>query len=121
MRQRKARHVWYIRDPFQHDMLPHGNEALVPAKHMVNDVNILRKPGGMVEYFHMMFDTHQIVFAEGALSESFHPGAASMESVSEASRREIYELFPELEQDCQSYGHSARPSLKGYEARVLMA
>ena len=68
----------------------------------------------------MLFDTHEIVFAEGAPSESFHPGQIGWGALAEEARAEILELFPELAQgDFTSYGTSARRSLKAYEAEVL--
>lgn len=49
-----------------------------------------------VEYFHMMFDRHQVVFAEGAPSESLYTGVEALKAVSATSRAEILTLFPEL-------------------------
>lgn len=104
----------------QAEMLFGDDEVLVAAKHLVNDTTILRAEGGEVEYFHMLFDTHEIVFAEGAPSESFHPGQIGWGALAEEARAEILELFPELAQgDFTSYGTSARRSLKAYEAEVL--
>ena len=61
-----------------------------------------------VEYFHMMFDTHEIVFAEGAPSESFHPGQEGWGALAEEARAEILALFPELEDGrFEGYGASA--------------
>ncbi|MBI1492854.1 Hint domain-containing protein [Halocynthiibacter styelae] len=112
-------HRMLLRD-WRLELITDSNEALVPAKHLVNDTTILRRPGGDVEYFHMLFDTHQIVFSEGAPSESFHPGETSMGSFSDAARQEIYEIFPELEANVHSYGPSARMTLKPWEMRALI-
>ena len=94
-------------------------EVLAAAKHLVNNDTIFVKEGGEVEYFHMLFDTHEIVFANGAASESFHPGEVGISALSEASRDEVFALFPELRDDASSYGPAARTSLKGHEAKVL--
>ncbi len=40
-------------------------EVLATAKSLLNDHSILRDEGGEVEYFHMLFDTHEIIYAEG--------------------------------------------------------
>ncbi len=95
-------------------------EALVPAKMLVNDQSILQTEVDQVEYFHMMFDTHEIVFAEGAPSESFHPGRMGMGTFSEETRAEIFRLFPQLETGLETYGPSARMTLKSHEARILV-
>ena len=42
-------------------------EVLATAKSLLNDHSILRDEGGEVEYFHMLFDTHEIIYAEGCL------------------------------------------------------
>lgn len=103
---------------WQTEMLFGDPEVLVAAKHLVNDQTILRLEGGTVEYFHMLFDTHEIVFAEGAPSESFHPGQIGWRGLSDAARAEILALFPELQQgQFEAYGSSARRTLLAKEAR----
>jgi Ca2+-binding RTX toxin-like protein len=104
---------------WQAEMLFGDDEVLVAAKHLVNDSTILRVTGGEVVYFHMLFDTHEIVFAEGAPSESFHPGQEGWGALAQEARAEILELFPDLASgDFSPYGASARRSLKAYEASV---
>ena len=49
-------------------------ELLVAAKDLINDTSIRPADVGEVEYFHMLFDAHEIVFANGAPAESLHPG-----------------------------------------------
>ncbi|HBM58183.1 MAG TPA: hypothetical protein DD444_03195 [Citreicella sp.] len=45
-------------------------ELLVRARHLVNGHSIRRVDGGFVEYFQMLFDHHQIIYAEGIAAES---------------------------------------------------
>ena len=46
--------------------------ALIEAKDLVNDVSIVQlERADQVEYFHVELDTHDVIIAEGALSESF--------------------------------------------------
>lgn len=103
------------------DVLFGDSDALVAAKHLLNGSTIRRVEGGFVEYFHMLFDTHQIVFAEGAPSESFHPGTVGMGTFEDATREEIFRLFPKLRDNPDCFGPSARMCLNGYEARALSA
>ena len=49
-----------------------------------------------VEYIHLMFDEHQVIFAENAPSESLFAGAEALKSVGPEARREILEIFPQL-------------------------
>jgi len=94
-------------------------EVLAAAKHLVNNDTIYVQAGGMVEYFHMLFDTHEIVFANGAASESFHPGEVGINALTDEARDEIFTLFPELRDNVEAYGPAVRTSLKGHEAKVL--
>lgn len=112
----------------QHRMLISGcwaellfgeNEVLVAAKALINDKTIIRVEGGSVEYFHILFDIHEIVFSEGIPSESFHPGEWGLKAFGHETREEIFRLFPELRRDCTAYGPSAHLSLTNYEAAVL--
>lgn len=104
---------------WQAEMLFDEAEVLVSAKQLVNDSTILRVEGGNVEYFHMMFDQHEIVFSEGTPSESFFPVLQALDGVEQEVKAEILSLFPELENGTTSYGPPARPSLLAHEAAFL--
>ena len=96
-------------------------EVLVAAKHLVNDRTVRRIPGGRVTYVHVMFDRHQLVYAEGIETESFLPGPQTTRSFAPETLAEIRALFPELDpMTGQGYGPAARPALYGREARLLM-
>jgi len=98
------------------------SEVLVAAKHLVNDgdIRVAADLNGF-EYFHILFENHQTVFSEGLPSESFHPGDFSMKTLSEESRAEVLELFPELANDVASYGPATHTSLKAFEAKALQS
>jgi hypothetical protein len=72
-----------------------------------------------VDYVHLMFDDHQIVFAEGAACESFHPGHVGMAGMITAAREEMLAIFPDLRVAPGGYGPLARPSLRQWEAALL--
>ncbi len=46
------------------------SEVLVKAKHLVNGTTVTRQRGGFVDYFQLLFDDHQIIFAEGIAAET---------------------------------------------------
>ncbi|MBL4806750.1 MAG: Hint domain-containing protein [Rhodobacteraceae bacterium] len=99
-----------------------GNaEMLTSAKSMVNGDTIIRKESDEVEYFHILFDQHEIIFSEGAMTESFHPGQVSTDVMSSEARAEILTLFPELESNLASYGPAARSVLAPHEVAILNA
>ncbi|MGB1388470.1 MAG: choice-of-anchor L domain-containing protein [Paracoccaceae bacterium] len=94
-----------------------SSEVLVRAKHLVNGTTIKpRADGRAVIYVHLLFDHHQIVCCDGMLSESYQPGAKTLGSFDAETRAEIFDLIPELD---EADYPSARPSLRGYEARLL--
>lgn len=116
----------------QHRMLVSGQQAeilfgepevLIKAKDMVNDCSI--RPARELrsaDYFHLLFGTHQILWANGALSESYQPGPETAAGFDSGTQAEIEGLFPEL---CftsgSGYGPAARLALRSYEARVFAA
>lgn len=113
----------------QHRMLFQGyraellfgeSEVLVSAKHMINDKYVTQETGGDVTYIHMMFDEHEVVYAEGAATESFHPGDVGLTAVSDPAREELFALFPALRSNVNGYGQTARRCLKGHETKLLI-
>ena len=101
--------------------LYHGeSEVLAPAKGLLNDLSITVDYGlSTTEYIHILFDNHEIIFANGSATESFHPGENSILGLDEEPREELFEIFPELESSPTIYGPSARLSLKVKEAQRL--
>ncbi len=76
-----------------------GDEQLVRATHLA------RMRGGKarvmqgcraVSYFHLAFEAHQIIFANGAATESFYPGPQAVSALAADARQEISALFPDL-------------------------
>lgn len=96
-------------------------EVLLSAKHMVNGTTITQAECGEIEYFHILLDRHELVFADGALAETFHPGEMGLSAISDAAREELFTLFPALRSNPGSYGDTARLCLKGFESRILQA
>lgn len=94
-------------------------EVMVPAKHLVDGRKVVISPRNKVTYYHMLFDRHEVVFANGAASESFHPGPVGLNSINDAAREELFGLFPTLRSDPAQYGDTARMVLRHYEAQAL--
>ena len=104
---------------YQAELLFGDSEVLVAATHLVDGLDVTTEVGGEVTYFHMMFDQHEIVYAEGAASESFHPGEIGLSAVSDPAREELFALFPELRSDPRHYGQTARKCLRKHEAQLI--
>lgn len=96
------------------------SEVLVAAKHLITNQGVKVCSGGTVTYFHLLFDKHQVVMANGAPSESFFPGDQAMNSLDVAAQQEVFNLFPELiSHTARSLQHTVRMCLNKREARVL--
>ncbi|MEO3414358.1 Hint domain-containing protein [Roseovarius sp. CAU 1744] len=96
-------------------------EVLIAARDLVNDHSVRRVEGGMVEYVHILFDRHQVVFSEGLETESFLPGPQTAKSFEAEIVEEICALFPEIDPETGAgYSPAARRTLKRYEAQLLM-
>ena len=104
---------------YRAELLIGESEVLVAAKHLINGKDVFQKTGGLVTYYHMMFEHHEIVFADGASSESFHPGEIGLSAVTDAARNELFSLFPELRSDPNGYGQTARRCLRKCDAVLL--
>ena len=112
----------------QHRMLISGPQAellfgepevLVAAKHLVGMPGVSCEPTTMVTYYHLMLDQHQIVFAEGAETESFYASEVGLGTISTHCKARLFEAFPHLAEDIAAYGETARPCLKAHEAKLL--
>ncbi|MEY1555356.1 peroxidase family protein [Yoonia sp. R2331] len=101
------------------DVVCGTDEVLAPALHLLNDCTITRRTGGTVDYIHLLFDDHQIVFADGIPSESFHPGPRGIAAMPDATRAELLSLFPQLAADLDSFGPAARYCARAHEVRVI--
>lgn len=97
-------------------------EILVAAKHLreIDGIDIAEDLAE-IEYFHMLFDRHEIVYANAAETESLYTGSEALKSVGLAAREEIFALFPELRNRGRSgeRSESARPMGNGKAARKL--
>ncbi len=71
-----------------------------------------------VDYVHLLFDAHEVVFAEGAPSESLLPHVGTMEALSPEARDEIRLIFPEFGAAVSRWT-LARPVPKGHQQARL--
>ena len=92
------------------------DEALASAKSLCNGDTIYRQSLEEVEYFHIILDQHEIIFAEGSHTESYHLDNDTM--FDDEVAVELVALFPELMNFSTT---TARPVLSGYEVTALVA
>ena len=114
-------HRIYVRSAIIQRMTGHA-EGLVAAKHLLGIQGVeIAYDMAEITYVHIMFDDHEVIYSEGAASESFYTGAVAMSTLDQAARREIIELFPELAQDDCPPPTPARPLLPGRIGRKIAA
>jgi hypothetical protein len=94
------------------------DEILVSAKHLINGKAVRQVMRETVDYFHLLFDCHEVIYSEGAATESFHPGDTVMQDNPEI-REEVLALFPELAV-VGNLWPTARRVLRGQEAGVIL-
>jgi hypothetical protein len=85
------------------------NEALIPVKYLINGTSVAQSaPPDMsaIEYYHIEFDGHEVLYADGALVESFFDGE---------SEREAFSNFVTYE---RLYGAERQPKMTPF-ARIL--
>ncbi len=93
-------------------------EVLVPARKLVGFAGIEEAEGlAEITYLHLLFDRHEVVFAEGAPSESLLVAEQSLKAIGAEGHDEITALFPGLAQQTM---RPARPIPKGRFAKKLV-
>ena len=80
------------------------HEVLVKVRHLINGDTVFQQDGGFVDYFQLLFDQHQIIYAEGIAAESL--------LIDPRTRAAL----PEHLDDAVRQGHSHRHHLD-YEVR----
>jgi Ca2+-binding RTX toxin-like protein len=105
---------------YKAELLFGSDEVLIAARHLVDGRDVVVSPQAAVTYIHMMLDCHEVVYADGAATESFHAGDVGISAISDQSREEMFTIFPELRTNPNAYGKTARQCLKHHEARLLL-
>ncbi|MDO5658607.1 MAG: Hint domain-containing protein [Paracoccus sp. (in: a-proteobacteria)] len=95
------------------------DEILVAAKQLLQVDGIdIAEDLAEVTYVHFLFDQHEIVFSNGAETESLFTGPEALKTVGAAALEEIFAIFPEL-RDRDYTATPARPLASGRMGRKL--
>ncbi|WP_425097849.1 Hint domain-containing protein [Tropicibacter sp. S64] len=96
-------------------------EVLVSARDLVNGSSVVVDTAVKdVTYVHLMLPRHEIVFANGVETESFHPANTALTTLSDADRARLLRLEPRLRENPHLYGSYARRNLSKSEAAILL-
>ncbi|MDU9005213.1 Hint domain-containing protein [Sedimentitalea todarodis] len=98
-----------------------AKEVLIPAIKLTTLPGIyIDESVETVEYFHLLFDRHEVILAESAPTESLYLGREALKSVSAEARQEIYAIFPDLK-GAVADPIPARPIPSGKRQKKLVA
>jgi len=96
------------------------SEVLVAAKDLINGSTItVDMQVREVTYIHVLLDEHQVLWANGLETESFHPASAALQTLDTQDRLRLMAEYPQLEYDPHTYGGFARRTLSPSEAAIL--
>lgn len=73
-----------------------SRDVLIQASDLINDDTIYIRKGGFVEYTQLVFDQHQILYAEGVPTESLHMSGQILKGLPDDVASEVLTLFPNL-------------------------
>jgi hypothetical protein len=73
-----------------------------------------------VEYFHLLFRQHEVIYAEGAPTESLFTGPAALDALTPEARTKILTIFPEVA-DLDYAPQSAKYIPAGYMQKRLIS
>ena len=112
-------HRMVVRGPAARALF-NATEVLVAAEDLLNDHSIMvDQTQREVIYIHLLLEAHNIIFANGLETESFHPANTALETIDPGQRDGLFRLLPGLADDPRAYGDYARRNLSGSEAAIL--
>jgi hypothetical protein len=74
------------------------SEALVQARYLVDGDRVQQREGGFVTYHALVFEDHQIIYAEGVPAESLLVSRATVARLPDNFARDLSARFPQLNQ-----------------------
>ncbi len=108
-------------DDWRAELLFGDPQVFVTAKQMLGLPGVSTCPPAPVTYIHLMLDSHQIIFANGAATESLHAAEESLKALCPQARDELFIYMPGLRAGLGEHGPTARRCLKAWEAQALLS
>jgi hypothetical protein len=95
-------------------------EVLVAAENLINDQSItVDHTVREVTYIHLLLGQHNVIWANGLETESFHPANAALDTIEVTQRDGLLRILPDLADNPHAYGDYARRNLSASEAAIL--
>lgn len=96
-------------------------EVLVAAKDLVNGTTVVVDAlARSVTYVHLLLPRHEVLFANGVETESFHPANTALTALADRDRVRLLQQLPGIAENPHSYGSYARRNLSASEAAILL-
>jgi len=98
-----------------------SDAVLVPAKCLTGRSGIeVDRSVSEVDYFHILFDAHELVNVAGLWSETLFLGDTTIAGLSDDAHSEISQLFPQFEGQFSAFGSTCLPVVTTREAQVAL-
>lgn len=98
------------------------DEVLVAARDLIDERQVrIDHAAREVTYIHLLLPRHEVLWANGIETESFHPAGTQPEALAPEDRARLVAGLPEVDADPFRYGPFARRSLSRSEAAILLA
>lgn len=94
-------------------------EILIQSKHLIDGERIFQREGGFVDYFSIVFDQHEMIYAEGVPVESLMVNDATLRRLPAEIAQEVKARFPGLAQ-AQHFGTEANRQLLDHVGRETL-
>lgn len=96
-------------------------EVLVAARDLINGTSVvLDTKVKEVTYVHLLLPQHEVLFANGIETESFHPANTALSTIGDEDRARLLHQIPGVAEDPNVYGGFARRNLSSSEAAILL-
>lgn len=96
-------------------------EVLVAARDLINGRTVtLDTRAREVSYIHMLLPRHEVLYANGVETESFHPANTALSTIGEGDRARLLDQWPRVADNPHTYGGYARRNLSSSEAAILL-
>lgn len=98
------------------------SEVLAPASGLINGTSITTDSTQKdTTYVHLLFEEHQVVFAENVPTESFYACPNTLMALEPEARQQVFDVMPELQTHPLNYSQPVRLALDVGEVRQMKA
>ncbi len=97
------------------------SEIFIPARKLLDLPGVtVQTDDDTVTYFHLLFDRHEVIFAEGAPTESLFTGPEALKAIGDDGLQELQEVFPQLFSETHKPETARFSPRKGRQIRNLV-